>query len=415
MRDLIEAAFRVRERAYAPYSGFRVGAAIRTTSGAVYLGCNVENASYPEGQCAEAVAIGAMVAAGERRIREIAIVGSGPDPCPPCGGCRQRLAEFAHPESRVHMVSGDGHRLLSLSLGELLPHAFAALGHESRGEGGKDAAAAVQARVPRLRPRLGLILGSGLDSLADAIEEAVVVPFADLPGLPHPTVPGHAGRLVLGRLGGVEVCCFRGRIHLYEGRPASAVLPYVRLAADLGCRALLLTCAAGSLRPDLGPGRLVRLDDHISLLPTNPLVGLETGSGPSFLDLSAVYDRELARALDDTAALLGLPLASGVYLATLGPCFETPAEIRAFRALGADLVGMSTVPEAVAARHFGLRVAAIAVVTNFAAGWAPTPLSHAETLAAAARAASDLERLLRSALPRLVALVDDGACRLPSR
>lgn len=400
MRDLLEAAERVRLRAWAPYSGFRVGAAIRTPSGAVHLGCNVENAAYPQGQCAEATAIGAMVTAGETRILEIAVVGSGPDPCAPCGGCRQRIAEFALPETVVHMASAGGRSVDSVLFRELLPRAFG-LGGAEQGSEQPSAAALIRSRIPEAQPRFGLILGSGLGSLAAAIEAAVALPWTELPGFPRATVPGHEGRLILGRLAGVEVACLAGRVHLYEGHPASAVLPLVQVLRDIGCEVVLLTNAAGSLRPEVGPGRIVRIRDHINLLGTNPLVGLRLPAGPAFLDLSAVYDPELGQELDATAYDLGLRLEAGIYLATLGPCFETPAEIRAFRALGADLVGMSTVPEAIAARHLGLRVVALSIVTNLAAGLSPEPLSHAQTLAAAGHATHDLARLVLAALPRL--------------
>lgn len=402
MKDLLELAERVRARAWAPYSRFAVGAAIRTPSGAVHLGCNVENAAYPQGQCAEATAIGAMVTAGESRILEIAVVGSGPEPCAPCGGCRQRIAEFALPETVVHMASSGGRTVESVPFRELLPRAFGPY-PEGAGRPRPPAAAdVVRGRAPDVRPRIGLVLGSGLAGLAAAIEAACAVPWADLPGFPRATVPGHEGRLIVGRLGGIEVACLLGRVHLYEGHGAAAVLPLVQLFRDLGCGAVVLTNAAGSLRPDIGPGRIVRILDHVNLQGTNPLVGLHRPEGPAFLDLSAVYDRELGDELEATARDLGLELAAGVYLATLGPCFETPAEIRAFRALGADLVGMSTVPEAIAARHVGLRVVALSTVTNLAAGLSPEPLSHARTLAAAADAGRDLRRLLATALPRLV-------------
>ena len=240
------------------------------------------------------------------------------------------------------------------------------------------------------------MLGSGLGALADAIQTAAVIDYHDLPGFPQPSVSGHAGRLVLGTLAGVPVACLQGRVHLYEGRPAADVASLVGGLAALGCHTLLLTNAAGSLKPEVGPGRLVLLLDHINLQGTNPLVG-----SARFVDMSGVYDHRLREVMHKAAAIEGIDLADGVYMALLGPIFETPAEIRAFRVLGADLVGMSTVPEAIAARSSGLRVVAVSVVTNLAAGMAPMPLSHAETLEQSARAASDLTRLIARALPEL--------------
>lgn len=401
MRDLIEAAERVRGRAWAPYSGFKVGAAIRTPRGAIHLGCNVENAASPQGQCAEANAIGAMVAAGETQIREIAIVGSGTEPCPPCGGCRQRIAEFACPDTFVHMAAAGGHKVKSLAFAQLLPHAFALPQGKERVTSSQSAAEVVLSRLLGPRPRVGLILGSGLKGVAASIRDSELIPWDELPGFAQTSVPGHEGGLVLGRLGGVEVACLLGRVHLYEGHAASAVWPLMQLFRDLGCGAVVLTNAAGSLRPELGPGQIVRLIDHINFQGTNPLVGLRGAAGPPFLDLSSVYDRGLGEVVDAAASALGLRLEVGIYLATLGPCFETPAEIRAFRALGADLVGMSTVIEAIAARALGLRVVGLSIVTNLAAGLAPEPLSHAQTLHAAAGATAALTALLETALPEI--------------
>jgi homotetrameric cytidine deaminase len=397
MTDLLLIAEAARERAHAPYSRFKVGAALRAASGRIYSGCNVENAAYPETLCAEAAAIGAMVAGGDQRIAEVCVVGSGQQPCTPCGGCRQRLAEFAPPETPVHMAGSDG-RMLTRTMADLLPLAF------GPGQLGVSPARpanpvdVVHSRAPKFTPTLGLVLGSGLGALADAIQPVATIGYGDLPGFPRPSVEGHAGRLILGWFEGVPVACLQGRVHLYEGVPAAAVNTPVRTLKALGCRVLLLTNAAGSLRPDVGPGSLVAFLDHINFQGTNPLVGPnDAADGPRFLDLSEVYDRHLREVLLEAAARASIPLHTGVYLALLGPCFETPAEIRAFRVLGADLVGMSTVPEALSARHAGLRVAAVSIVTNLAAGLAPEPLSHEETLREAGRAADALLRLLRAA------------------
>jgi xanthosine phosphorylase len=393
MSDLLAAATAARDAAYAPYSGFRVGAALRTSSGRIHIGANVENAAYPQGQCAEASAIGAMIAAGERSIVEVLVIGSGPGPCAPCGGCRQRLNEFAAADVPVHMLGADGARL-TRAMADLLPHSFgpADLGRPAAAD--RTVESVVAERAPGFRPVIGIVLGSGLGTLAETIEAVATIDYRDLPGFPRPSVGGHAGRLVLGRLEGVSVACLQGRVHLYEGRPAAEVARLVGALAEIGCRALLLTNAAGSLRPETGPGRLVLLSDHIGMQGSNPLVGASR-----FVDMSEVYDPALRARLHEAADRCGIDLAEGVYLAVLGPCFETPAEIRAYRTLGADLVGMSTVPEAIAARALEMKVAAVSVVTNLAAGMQTAPLSHTHTLEQSGLAAADLARLIRAALP----------------
>ena len=259
-----------------------------------------------------------------------------------------------------------------------------------------ETAAARIAALSRVgRPRLGLVLGSGLGGLAERIEEAVAIPYADLPGFPESTVPGHAGRLVLGRLAGLPVACLQGRVHYFEGAPLGAMKAPVRALRLAGAETLLVTNAAGSLRPEVGPGRLMLIADHINFLPGNPLVGANDDEfGPRFPSLRDAYDPMLCRLVREAAARRGLPLAEGVYLAYPGPSFETPAEIRAFRMLGADAVGMSTVPEVILARHCGLRVAALSAITNLAEGLGAEPLSHEQTLREAARAGADLAALL---------------------
>ncbi|HEX6142098.1 MAG TPA: purine-nucleoside phosphorylase [Geminicoccaceae bacterium] len=403
MDDLFEAARAAQANAHAPYSGFRVGAAVRAASGRTHAGANVENASYPEGICAETAALAAMVAAGERAVVEVLVLADGPDPVTPCGGCRQRLAEFARPEVPVHLASPRGVRR-TVALGDLLPWSFrlAPGGESVPGSSSGTASAVVRRRAPHAAPRIGLILGSGLAAIADGLEDAVSIPYRDLPGFPEPSVEGHGGRLVLGALEGVPLACLQGRVHLYEGGPAAATAILPRTLMALGCETLILTNAAGSLRPEIGAGRIALIEDHINLTGRNPLVGAnDEAIGPRFPDMSEVYDRTLRERALAVAGRTGLDLARGVYLATLGPCFETPAEIRAFRALGADLVGMSTVPEAIAARHCGLRVLGFSIVTNLAAGIAAGPLSHEQTLEVAARAALDLERFLRALVPEI--------------
>jgi xanthosine phosphorylase len=260
----------------------------------------------------------------------------------------------------------------------------------------REAAAAVFERAPGFRPRLGLVLGSGLGALADELADAVTIPYPELPGFRTGTVAGHAGSLSLGVLDGVPVACLRGRSHVYEGIDAAAVTTPVRTLRLLGAETLLLTNAAGSLRPEAGPGSLVAITDHINLQGFNPLVGPnDEDVGPRFPTLLDAYDPELRAGLHGAADELGTPLHDGVYLAVSGPSFETPAEIRAFRTLGADLVGMSTVPEAIVARHCGLRVAAVSVVTNLAEGMGEVALSHEQTLAEGERGAAALAPLLR--------------------
>lgn len=252
--------------------------------------------------------------------------------------------------------------------------------------------------------RVGVVLGSGLGGVADDLAAAHAVPYAELPGFPVGTVSGHAGRLVLGTLAGVRVAVLQGRAHLYEGVEPAAVREPIRTLAALGAPSVLLTNAAGSLRPAVGPGSLMALADHINLMGANPLTGPNDDDvGPRFPSLLDAYDPALRAVLREAAAAVAVELAEGVYLAVTGPTFETPAEIRAFRTLGADAVGMSTVPETIVARHAGLRVAAVSVITNLAEGLSDVPLSHDQTLDAAAGAAADLRRLVHAALPRIAA------------
>ncbi len=256
--------------------------------------------------------------------------------------------------------------------------------------------------MPGFQPRVALVLGSGLGALADQISEAVVIPYGELPGFPVSTVQGHAGELVCGKLGGMPVLCMKGRAHLYEGKGADVMTSAIRSFKLIGCEALLLTCAAGSLRSEFGPGSLVALSDHINLLPGNPLIGPNDDRfGPRFMSMANAYDPALRTLLRQSAEALGIAWQEGVYLATSGPSFETTAEIRMMRTLGADLVGMSTVPEVISARHCGLNVLAIATVTNLAEGMSDVPLSHEQTLHHAAIGAKDLARLIPALLQRM--------------
>jgi purine-nucleoside phosphorylase len=264
-----------------------------------------------------------------------------------------------------------------------------------------DAVAAVRAHSA-VRPRVGVVLGSGLGGFAEAVEGAVELPYAEIPGWPLSTAVGHAGTLVLGELAGVPVAVMKGRAHLYEGVPAAKVVFGVRVLGTLGIESLVLTNACGAIDPGVAPGTLVAVSDHLNLQGTSPLVGPnDEALGPRFPDMSDAYDpvfRALAR---EAAERLGIPLGEGVYAAWLGPAFETPAEIRMLRTLGADLVGMSTVPEVLAARHMGIRCLALSCVTNAAAGVLPEPIDHERVLEVGARAAGDLVALVREVLPAL--------------
>ncbi len=397
--DLFRRAHAVREHAYAPYSAYKVGAAIRGAAGGIHVGANVENAAYPQGQCAEAAAIGAMIAAGETRIVEVAVIGTGKALCTPCGGCRQRLREFAAEEVKIHLCGARGIRK-TVTLGELLPLSFgpAHLGAKTA-ELSADAAEVIRARAPKLKPRTVLILGSGLGPVADAIEGAVSIPYEDLPGFPQPSIAGHAGRLVLGRLGGVAVAAMQGRVHLYEGSSADAMAGPLRLFRRLGAKTLIVTNAAGGLREDWLPGSFMAIADQINLTGRNPLTGPnDEAVGPRFPDMSEAYDRKLRRAWKAAAKQARVVLHEGVYLAVPGPSYETPAEIRAFRQLGADAVGMSTVLEVIAARHAGYRCAGLSIITNLAAGLSQAPLDHKEVVAAGRNGAARLVRLLAAFL-----------------
>lgn len=260
----------------------------------------------------------------------------------------------------------------------------------------------------RIRPRLlpgtslAVVLGSGFAPVADALEDAASIPYGDLPGFPPTGVPGHPGRLVAGRLGGTPVLVLAGRAHAYEGHDPAALGFPIRTVAALGCRSVLLTNAAGGIREDLTPGTLAALCDHLNFLGSNPLRG--PGGPERFVDLTEVYDARLRGLLARAAIGAGLRLPEAVYAAVPGPSYETPAEVRALRLLGADMVGMSTVPEAIVARRCGLRVAAVSCITNRAAGLGG-PISHGEVLttgrgvAAMARAFLTAFAALHAALP----------------
>jgi purine-nucleoside phosphorylase len=244
------------------------------------------------------------------------------------------------------------------------------------------------------QPVAGIVLGSGLGGLATRIADAVAVPFADVPGFPRATVVGHAGALIGGTLGGRPVIALAGRFHMYEGHDAALAGFPVRVLHALGARTLFVSNAAGGIRRAFRAGDLMLIRDHLNLMSRNPLVGALEPGDERFPDMSAAYDDALARELLTAAAALEIPLQEGVYGALLGPTYETPAEVRMLATLGADVVGMSTVPEVIVARALGMRVAGISCVTNLASGISPHPLSHAEVLETTKLVAARFEALV---------------------
>ena len=277
-----------------------------------------------------------------------------------------------------------------------------------------EAAAFIKARLGGLAPRVGIVLGSGLGAVAEAVDDPVVVPYGEIPHFPRSTVEGHSGRLVAGLLGGAPVIVMQGRVHYYEGYSPLEVTFPMRVLGLLGVRAVVLTNAAGAIQPTFHRGELVLLSDHINLMGWNPLNGpneprfaVRAGAGLRFFDMTEAYGGELRALAKAAAHEEGFALPEGVYLATPGPSFETPAEIRAFHSLGATLVGMSTVPETIVARHMGIEVMGISCVTNLAAGLGTKPLSHEEVNEAGRWAESRLASLLKRLAPRIAERVED--------
>jgi inosine/guanosine/xanthosine phosphorylase family protein len=258
------------------------------------------------------------------------------------------------------------------------------------------AAAIIRDRLAGAVPRVAVVLGSGLGPVADLIDGPVIIDYADLPGFPRPTVSGHVGRIVAGAISGAPVLILQGRAHAYEGHAMADLALPVRALKTAGVEILVLTNAAGGLDADLTPGRLMLITDHINWSGMSPLTGPnDPAIGPRFFDMSNAYDPDLRAAMLLSAREAGIDLAEGIYVWALGPNFETPAEIRAFRVLGANAVGMSTVPEVLAARHCGLRVAAVSGITNLAAGMVDGgALDHAHTLVQSGALAGDMGRLL---------------------
>ena len=255
--------------------------------------------------------------------------------------------------------------------------------------------AAVRARTD-LVPELGIVLGSGLGGLADDLENPVAIPFAELPGWPAPTAPGHVGRLLLGRLAGRPVVMLQGRFHLYEGNAPGLVIQPVLLFRRLGARAVILTNAAGGLDPSFGPGTLMVISDHLNFTGLNPLIGANAdGIGERFPDLTDAWSRRLRARLHEAGRAEGVELAEGIYVGLTGPNYETPAEVRLYAQMGGQAVGMSTVMECIAARWAGLEVCGISLVTNAGAGYTGEPLTHEEVLASGAEAAPRFSRVIR--------------------
>ncbi len=245
------------------------------------------------------------------------------------------------------------------------------------------------------KPELALVLGSGLGGLADAIEDAVIIPTGDIPGYPVSTAPGHKGRLVIGKLEGRQVVAIQGRVHVYEGYPARASAFPIRLVHALGASKLLLTNAAGGINKDMGPGTLMFIRDHINFAFEHPLAGPNVDGGQRFVDLCDAYDPAWLARAEAAALAAGIATQKGVYLWTKGPSYETKAEIRAYRQLGADAVGMSTVPETLQANYLGMKVLGISTITNPAAGMSPEPLRHEDVLAVGQDIRATLEKLVR--------------------
>jgi purine-nucleoside phosphorylase len=265
-----------------------------------------------------------------------------------------------------------------------------------------ESAAAFILSKTQLRPKIGLVLGSGLGEFADDLSEAVRIPYAEIPGFPHSTAIGHAGQLVIGKSGIVPVAVMRGRVHLYEGYSAAEVAFPTRVLGRMGIRALVLTNAAGGINPAYGQGALVMLSDHLNLQGQNPLTGPnDERFGPRFPDMTYAYSKRFREIALDEAKKHSIAPHAGVYAALAGPSYETPAEIRYLRTIGADLVGMSTVPETIAARHMGIEVLAISCVTNMAAGILDKPLDHEEVLDVGRRVMGNFIALLQAVLPRI--------------
>jgi len=285
----------------------------------------------------------------------------------------------------------------------------AAVKHSAAGKAGlqflrAESAARFIQKKTKLRPQIALVLGSGLGAFADEFADATRIPYAKIPHFPRSTAIGHAGQLVIGKVDGIPVAGMQGRVHLYEGYSPQEVTFPIRVFSRLGVKAVILTNAAGGIKKEFTQGRLVVISDHINLQAANPLSGPnEEKFGLRFPDMTTAYDRKFRELTHGAGQKLGIELGEGVYAALAGPNYETPAEIRFLRIIGADLVGMSTVPEVIAARHSGMRVLGISCVTNAAAGVLDQPLHHEEVLETTERVKSQFIGLLRAVIPQIAA------------
>lgn len=260
----------------------------------------------------------------------------------------------------------------------------------------------VLTKRPLFQPKISVILGSGLSDFADKIQDPLSISYRDLPGFPVSSVAGHPGQLILGYLKGVPIVCCQGRVHAYEGMHGKDFKLFIRTLKALGCEYAFMTNAAGSLRQDFQPGQLVLISDHINFNICHPLVGPNDEEfGPRFFSMMDAYDKNLRALFQETAKKLNISLPEGVYFSILGPSFETPAEIRAFRLLGADVIGMSTVPEVIVARHCGLKIAVVSAITNLAAGLSEEHITHEGTLQFAEKASYNMGQLLETTIAQL--------------
>ncbi len=268
----------------------------------------------------------------------------------------------------------------------------------------------ISAKAEGRAPRVAVVLGSGLGGVADAISDSIEIPYDDIPFFVKSTVEGHAGKLIVGSCGGVDVVAMKGRFHFYEGYSMEDITLPVRVFALMGVRTLILTNAAGGTSPKLAPGSLMIITDHINMMGDNPLRGPnDERFGPRFPDMTSVYTPAYIDAAYDVAREINLVLAEGVYLALRGPCYETPAEVRMLRDFGADALGMSTVPEATVARHVGIKVLGFSCITNVAAGLTHGEVNHTEVMEVGARAGEKLSELIIRLIPRLLALEAESA------
>jgi len=259
----------------------------------------------------------------------------------------------------------------------------------------------IHSRIVNFQPKLGIILGSGLGGLANEIKNPIIIPYEEIPHFPVSKVAGHSGKFIFGQLEGVPVVCLSGRVHLYEGHPLESIKLLIRTVQQLKCHTIIITNAAGSIRKEVKGGEVCMITDHINFTQINPLVGVnEDEFGPRFFPMTDAYDPDLRAKLVETAKEIGVTLYQGVYTATIGPSFETPAEVKMLRILGADLVGMSTIPEVLVAKHCGLKVLGISAVTNLAADISDVTLSHEHTLKYAEVAGEKLQKLVKAFLAR---------------